>query len=187
MGKLVYSAITSLDGHVEDAAGNFDWGAPDEEVHAFVNELERPVGTHLYHRRMYETMRFWDTAHFEPQESPAAREYATIWQAADKVVFSATLGAVTTPRTRLERRFDPESVSRWKAASERDLTVGGAELAGHALRAGLVDEIQLLWVPVLVGGGKAALPAGVHLRLEQLETRRFGSGFVFLRYRVRPG
>jgi dihydrofolate reductase len=181
MARLAYSALASLDGFVEDASGRFDWAAPDEEVHAFVNELERPVGTHLYGRRMYETMVYWETAGGGPRH---IREYAEIWRAADKVVYSRTLEAVASARTRLERDFDPEAVGRLKAAADRDLSVGGAELAGQALAAGLVDELHLFLAPVLVGSGKPALPDGVRLSLRLVEQRRFESGFVYVRYRV---
>jgi dihydrofolate reductase len=184
MGKLIYSAIVSLDGYVEDADGGFGWAAPDEEVHAFVNELERPVGTYLYGRRMYETMRYWETAHALPDLAPVARDFAEIWQSADKIVFSRSLAAASSAKTRIERAFDPELVRRLKATSGRDLTVGGAELAGRAIRAGLVDELQLITVPVLVGGGKRALPDDVQVDLELTDVRRFGSGTVHLGYRV---
>jgi dihydrofolate reductase len=184
--KLIYSAIASLDGYVADADDRFDWAAPDAEVHAFVNDLERPIGTYLYGRRMYETMRYWaDPARLE-DEQPVARDFARIWQAADKVVYSTTLDAPSTPRTRIERRLDPDAVRRLKAQATSDLTIGGAELAGQALRARLVDELQLLLVPVLVGGGTRALPDGVRSDLELLEERRFESGTVFLRYRLAP-
>jgi dihydrofolate reductase len=181
MGNLIYSAITSLDGYVADAEGNFDWAAPGDEVHAFVNDLERPVGTYLYGRRMYEMMVPWETM---TDERPVMRDFAAIWKAADKIVYSRTLESTTSARTRIEREFDPEAVRALKASAERDLTVGGAELAGHALRAGVVDEIQLFLNPVVVGGGKRALPDGVRVGLELLDARRFGSGVVYLRYRV---
>jgi dihydrofolate reductase len=181
VGRLIYSAIASLDGYVEDESGGFGWAEPDEEVHAFVNDLERPVGTYLYGRRMYETMAVWETS---AGGSDAVREFAEIWRAADKVVYSRTLGAVSTPRTRLEGSFDTEAVQQLKAAAARDLGVGGAALAGEALRAGVVDELQLLLAPVLVGGGKRALPDGVRLDLELVDERRFASGFVYLGYRV---
>lgn len=184
MAKLVYTAITSVDGYVEDGAGSFAWAAPDEEVHGFVNDLERPVGTYLYGRRMFETMRFWETAD-TPDEPPVVRDYAQLWQAADKVVFSRTLTAVSTPRTRLERSLDPAAVRRLKESAQRDLSVGGAELAGQALRAGLVDEVGLLTVPALVGGGKPALPREVRLDLELTGSRDFSSGVTYRRYRVR--
>jgi len=185
--KLIYAAIASLDGHVEDRDGRFDWAAPDEEVHAFVNELERPVGTYLYGRRMYETMAAWETDASIAEATPATRDFAGIWRAADKVVYSRTLDAPSTERTRIERSFDPEVVARLKDASGRDLTVGGAALAAHAFRAGLIDELHLVVVPVVVGGGKPALPRGVRLKLELTEERRFAAGTVFLRYRVGAG
>jgi dihydrofolate reductase len=184
MAKLIYSAITSLDGYVADEHGNFDWSAPDEEVHAFVNDLERPVGTYLYGRRMYDVMRYWETAPTSGDEPAAARDFAGIWQAADKIVYSRTLEAVSSANTRLERAFDPEAVRKLKASADRDLSVGGPALAGQALEAGLVDEIQLFLSPVLVGGGNPALPDGVPAQLELLEERRFGSGVVYLHYRV---
>jgi dihydrofolate reductase len=185
MGNLIYSVIASADGCIEDAAGNFEWGAPDEEVLRFINDLERRVGTYLYGRRMYETMLYWESADTLPGLSSASREFAGIWQGADKIVFSATLESVSSARTRLEREFDPGMVRRLKSAAERDLTVGGADLAGQALKAGLVDELQLFLVPVLVGGGKRALPDGVRSDLELLESRRFAGGAVYLRYRPR--
>lgn len=180
MGKLIYSAIASLDGYVEDAQGNFGWAAPDAEVHAFVNELERPVGTYLYGRRMYETMVYWEN---DDDEAPVAKDYGEIWRAADKVVYSRTLATVSSARTRIAREFDPAAVRRMKEISSTDVSVGGAELGGRAIAEGLVDECQLLLAPVLVGGGKRALPSGVRSDLELLDERRFASGFVFLRYR----
>src|SRR5690242_9338036 len=158
MAKLIYTAITSLDGYVNDEHGNFDWAAPDEEVHAFVNDLERPVGTYLYGRRMYEVMRFWETAHEARDQPEVFLDYARVWQAADKVVFSRTLPEVTTARTRLERDFDPEAIRRMKAESERDLSIGGPELAAEALRAGLVDELGVVLTPWVIGGGTNWLP-----------------------------
>ena len=184
MGNLVYSAIASLDGFVEDASGTFAWAAPDAEVHAFVNELERSVGTYLYGRRMYETMVFWETQGDAGDDHEVTADYARIWRAADKVVYSRTLESVSSDRTSLVREFEPEAVAARKTASDRDLTIGGAELGGRALAAGVVDELQLLLVPVLVGAGKRALPAGVRLDLELLEHRAFGSGTTFQRYRV---
>ena len=181
MGSLIYTAICSLDGYVADEDGKFDWAAPDAEVHAFVNELERPVGTYLYGRRMYETMAFWETTPDGPAE---VRDYAAIWQAADKVVYSRTLAAATTARTRVERELDAGAVRELKRSLESDLSIGGAELAGQAIRAGLVDELQLLLVPTLVGGGKPALPAGVRVALELVDQRRFAGGTVFLRHRL---
>ena len=186
MAKLIYSAIASLDGFVADRDGHFEWAAPSEEVHAFVNELERPVGTYLYGRRMYETMAVWDTLPLtgEPQ---VIHDFAAIWRAADKVVYSRTLAGVTTARTRLERELDPGAVRRMKAEAGRDIGVGGPELAGQALEAGLVDEVQLFLKPVVVGGGTHSLltTAAVHLELREL--RRFGDGTVLLRYGVNPG
>jgi dihydrofolate reductase len=185
MAKLIYSAITSLDGYIADEDGNFDWAAPDEEVHAFVNDLERPVGTYLYGRRMYEMMVFWETPHAFADQPPVMQDFAKIWQAADKVVYSTTLPAVSSARTRIERDFDPEAVRRMKAAAARDIGVGGAHLAAEAIRAGLVDEYQLFLVPFMVGGGNQSLPDHVRVQLELLEERRFGGGVVFLRYRTR--
>lgn len=184
MGKLLYLAITSLDGYIEDESGRFDWAEPDEEAHTFVNDLERSVGTHLYGRRLYDTMVYWETAHTVADLAPYALEYAEIWQAAEKVVYSRTLEAASSARTRIERDFDPDAIRELKAAGESDLSVGGAELAAQALRAGLVDEIQLLVAPAVVGGGKRALPDSVHVKLELLDERCFGNGMVFLRYRT---
>jgi dihydrofolate reductase len=181
MANLIYSAITSLDGYVEDADGGFEWAAPDEEVHTFVNELERPIATYLYGRRMYDTMVYWETA---TNSSDAAREYAEIWRAAEKVVYSRTLHAVTSARTRIWRTFEPDAIQRLKESSAADLSIGGADLAGQALNAGLVDECHLIIAPIVVGGGKQALPNNLLLRLELLDERRFTSGFVHLHYRV---
>jgi dihydrofolate reductase len=175
---LVYSALASLDGYIADTEGRFEWAAPDVEVHAFVNDLERGVGTMLLGRRMYEVLAVWETMD-EPE--PEMRDFAEIWRAADKIVYSRTLETVSTARTRIEREFDPEAVRAMKV--EGDVSIGGPELAGHALRAGLVDELQLLISPILVGGGTAALPDGVRRELELVEERRFGNGVVFLRYR----
>jgi len=184
MAKLIYSAITSLDGYIADENGNFDWAAPDEEVHAFVNDLERPVGTYLYGRRMYEVMRYWETASTSGDAAPVMRDYADIWQAADKIVFSKTLEEAPTTRTRIERVFDPDAIRQLKASAERDITVGGPELAGQAIKAGLVDEIHLFLTPVAVGGGNQALPDGVRAHLELLDERRFENGVVHLHYRT---
>ena len=184
MGKLIYSAITSLDGYVADADGGFDWAAPDDEVHAFVNELQRPVGTQLLGRRMYDVLAVWDTIDTGPDQTPAIRDFAEIWRASDKVVYSRTLEAVPTARTRLERGFDPGAVRAMKGDSDRDLTVGGPGLAAEALRAGLVDEIHLFLSPVVVGGGTRALPDGVRLDLDLLDEHTFGNGVVHLAYRV---
>lgn len=185
MGKLIYSALTSLDGYIEDRTGNFDWAAPDEEVHCFVNDLERTVGTALYGRRMYETMMVWETDPSFTADSPLLLDYAGIWQAADKIVYSRTLTAVATTRTRLEREFDPDAIRQLKATTARDLSVGGPDLAAHAFRAGLVDEYHLFLNPIIVGGGKQALPDNIHLELALLAERRFDSGVVYLRYGIR--
>ncbi len=184
MARLVYSAIASLDGYIEGEDGKFDWARPDHELHSFVNERERPIGTHLYGRRMYETMRFWEDNGDGPESAPAEREYAQIWRAADKVVYSRTLEAVSTARTRVEREFDPEAVREMKAVADRDLSIGGAEMAARAFAEGLVDEVDLYLHPVSVGGGKPALPLGARVDLELLGHRRFESGVVHLRYRV---
>jgi dihydrofolate reductase len=185
MAKLIYAAIASLDGYVADEDGNFDWSAPDEEVHSFVNDLVRPIGTYLYGRRMYEVMSYWETAHTLPDQPPFIRDYTEIWQAADKIVYSKTLETVTSARTRIERDFDPEAVKQMKASAGRDITVGGPDLAGQAIKAGLVDELHLFLAPTLVGGGKQSLPDDVHLKLELLDERRFGNGVVHLHYRTR--
>jgi dihydrofolate reductase len=182
MVKLIYSAITSLDGYVADERGKFDWSAPDDEVHRFVNDLERPIGTYLYGRRMYEVMVYWETAHTVADEPPFIRDYTEIWQAADKIVYSKTLDEVSSARTRIEREFDPEQVRQLKAQAERDLSVGGPDLAAQAIRAGLVDEYHLFLTPIVVGGGTQSLPDGVRLQLELLAERRFANGVVYLRY-----
>ena len=181
MAKLIYSAITSLDGYVEDADGRFEWAAPDEEVHAFVNELERPIGTYLYGRRMYDTMVYWETVTDGPE---VAREYAEIWRAAEKVVYSRSLHAVTSARTRIWRTFEPDAIQRLKESSAADLSIGGADLAAQALNAGLVDEYHQFIAPKVVGGGKQALPNNLKLNLDLLDERRFTSGFVHLHYQV---
>lgn len=182
MARLIYSAIMSLDGYTADTDGHFEWAAPDEEVHAFVNELERPVGTYLYGRRMYETLRYWETAHTLPGQRPVSLDFARIWQAADKIVYSTTLQAADTARTRVERDFDPDQVRKLKETAGRDLTVGGPHLAAQAIAAGLVDEYQLFLVPAVVGGGTRALPDRVRLDLALADERRFGNGTVYLRY-----
>ena len=184
MAKLIYSAIASLDGYVADENGNFDWAAPDEEVHAFVNDLERPIGTYLYGRRMYEVMKYWETAPTTGDQAPVVRDYAELWQVADKVVYSKTLEEASSARTRIERDFDPEAVRELKASAARDITVGGPELAAQAIKAGLVDEVHLFLTPVVVGGGDPALPSGVRVNLELLDERRFGHGVVHLHYRT---
>ena len=182
MAKLTYSAIASADGYVEDAAGAFDWAAPDEDLLCFINDLERPVSTYLYGRRMYETMVYWETAHAVPEQSAAALDFTGIWRAAEKIVFSKTLETASSARTRIERDFNPDVVRQLKSATEQDMTVGGADLAGQAIKAGLVDELQLFLVPAIVGGGKQALPTGVRSDLDLLDTRRFACGAVYLRY-----
>jgi dihydrofolate reductase len=184
MAKLIYSVIASLDGYIEDEHGKFDWAAPDEEVHAFVNDLERPVGTYLYGRRMYETMVAWETVSTGSDQLPVTRDFAEIWRAADKIVYSRTLERIASEKTRLERVFDPAAVSRLKQSSARDLTIGGPDLAAQAIRAGLVDECHVLLVPMLVGGGKRALPDNVLLSLSLLDVRRFGNGAVHLGYGI---
>jgi dihydrofolate reductase len=173
----------SLDGYVADREGNFDWAAPDEEVHAFVNDLERPVGTYLLGRRMYEVLVYWEKPPGLADEPPVIQDFAAIWSSADKVVYSRTLEKATTARTRIEREFDPEAVSRIKASASRDITVGGPHLAAAAMRAGLVDEYHFIVYPVVVGGGNRALPDDVHLELVLVDERRFAGGAVHLRYR----
>ena len=185
MAKLIYSGITSLDGYVADEHGNFDWAAPDEEVHAFVNDLERPIGTYLYGRRMYEVMLSWETAGTVADRPPVVQDFAEIWQAADKIVYSKTQQTVSSLRTRIERDFDPEAIRQMKASAGRDITVGGPELAAQALKAGLVDECHVFVTPIVVGGGKRFLPDDARLRLELLDVRRFGNGVVHLSYRTR--
>ena len=182
MARLIYSAIMSLDGYTADADGRFEWAAPDEEVHAFVNELEGPVGTYLYGRRMYDTMRYWETAHTLDGQSPASLDFAQIWQAADKIVYSTTLQSADTARTRIERDLDPAQVRKLKETASRDLTVGGPHLAAQAIAAGLVDEYQFFLVPAVVGGGTRALPDQVRLDLTLAEEHKFGSGTVYLCY-----
>ena len=185
MGELIYSMITSLDGYVSDADGNFGWGAPEEESHSFVNELSKSIGTYLYGRRMYETMVYWETAHLEPNAPPFILEYARIWQATEKIVYSTTLNEVATARTRIERTFDPEAIRQLKAESELDISVDGPNLAAQAIRAGLVDEYQPYVGPAIVGGDNRFFPDGVRADLELLDERRFGNGVLWLRYGVR--
>lgn len=184
MAKLIYTAITSLDGYVADQDGNFDWAEPDEGVHAFVNDLERPIGTYLYGRRLYEVMVAWETI---TDEQPFIRDYAEIWQAADKIVYSRSLETVSSERTRIERSFDPDAVRQMKASADRDISVGGPTLAAQAIRAALVDEIHLFLAPAVVGGGTRALPDDVRLKLELLDERRFDNGTVHLHYRTASG
>jgi dihydrofolate reductase len=181
MANLIYAAIASLDGYVADERGRWDWSMPDEEVHAFVNDLQRPAGTHLYGRRLYEVLVAWETI---DDPTPVIRDYAQLWRAADKVVYSRTLERVASARTRIEREFDPDAVRALKAAADRDILIGGPELAAVALRAGLVDEIHLLLSPVVVGGGKPMLPDGLRVDLDLQAERRFGNGVVHLHYRT---
>ena len=185
MAKLIYSGIASLDGYVADQNGSFDWAEPDEEVHTFVNDLERPIGTYLFGRRMYETMMFWETAHLLSDPPPFVRDFTDIWQAADKIVYSNALETVSSARTRIERDFDSEAVRQMKAAAAHDIGVGGANLAAQAIKAGLVDEYHLFITPIVVGGGTRFLPNNVRLKLELLDERRFGNGMVYLHYRTR--
>jgi dihydrofolate reductase len=185
MANLIYAANVSLDGYIEDAHGSFDWTEPSDEVFAFITDLVRPVGTYLYGRRLYETMAVWETQPDLAAQSELMADFANIWQAADKVVYSTTLDEVSTARTRLERRFDPASVRDLKASAASDLTVGGPAIAAHAFDAGLVDECQLFIHPLIVGGGKAALPSDARIQLELLEEHRFANGLVNLRYRIR--
>lgn len=185
MAKLIYSAITSLDGYIEDEQGNFDWSIPDEEVHTFINNLERPIGTYLYGRRMYDVMAFWETASTDSNLTSYALEFARIWQAANKVVYSKTLTAVSSTKTHIVRDFDPDSVQRMKASSERDISIGGPNIAAQAIKAGLVDEIHLFVTPILVGGGKPSLPSNVRVILDLVDENRFGNGMIHLHYRIK--
>ncbi len=186
MAPLIYSAITSLDGYIEDSSGSFDWAAPDEEVHSFVNDLMRPAGTFLYGRRMYETMMVWETDAGFAADSPITLDFSQMWQAANKIVYSTTLSAPSTRRTLIVRTFDPQAVRQLKSSSGQPLAIGGPNLAAEAFRWGLVDEVQLFLSPVSVGGGKPALPKDLRLDLELLEQRRFAGGSVYLHYRTRP-
>jgi dihydrofolate reductase len=184
MAKLIYVSNVSLDGYTEDEHGSFDWTAPDDELFVFITDLVRPVGTYLYGRRMYDTMAVWETDPALAAQSELMADFAKVWQAASKVVYSTTLDATSTARTRLERSFDPDSVREMKASASSDLMVGGPRLAANAFKAGLVDECHLLIRPVLVGGGKPALPRGTRADLELLDDRRLGAGVVYLRYRL---
>ena len=184
MAELIYISNVSLDGFIEDEHGSFDWTPPSNEVFAFITDLVRPIGTHLYGRRLYETMAVWETDPALAAQSELMADFARVWQAADKIVYSTTLDAVSTTKSRLDRRFDPDSIRRTKADASRDLTVGGPNLAAHAFRAGLVDECHLFIYPVIVGGGKPSLPSDFHAKLELLDDRRFDSGVVYVRYRI---
>ena len=184
MVKLIYVSNVSLDGYTEDEHGRFDWTATDDELFALITDLVRPVGTYLYGRRMYDTMALWETDPGLAAQSELMADFANVWQAADKVVYSTTLDAVSTAKTRLEHSFDPASVRALKASAASDLTVGGPHLAAHARKAGLVDECHLFIRPVLLGGGKPALPSDTRAELELLDDRRLGNGVVYLRYRI---
>lgn len=185
MAHLIYSALSSLDGYIEDSEGKFDWAAPDQEVHQFINQLERSIGTTLLGRRMYETMQVWETDPDLINDSPITQDYAKIWQATNKIVYSRTLAKVSTHRTQLERSFDVEAIRKLKATLQQDITIGGPGLAAHAFRASLIDECQLFLAPISVGGGKPALPVDLRINLALVEERRFGNGMVFLRYQNR--
>lgn len=183
MAKLIYSVLGSLDGYFEDADGRFDFAVPDEEVHAFVNDLERPIGTYLYGRRMYETMVFWETVS-TANEPTVFRDYAEIWRAAEKIVYSRTLQTASSERTRIERGFDPDAVRQLKLSSTADITIGGGDLAGQAIGAGLVDECHLFLYPIVIGGGKRILPDNVRTQIELLDERHFKNGVIHLHYRI---
>jgi dihydrofolate reductase len=183
MARLIYGTPTSLDGYI--ATENYQWAAPDEEGFAFINDAERSIGTYLYGRKMYQTMAVWQTPEVIPERTPAMLDFVQIWQSADKIVYSRSLASVSTPKTRLEREFDPQSVRDLKARLPRDVSVGGPTLAAQAIRSGLVDEIQLFVVPMVIGGGIQVLPSNVRVKLELLDQRRFGNGMVYLRYRTR--
>ena len=185
MAKLIYFMPTSLDGYIADETGNPDWAAPDAEVFAFINDLVRPIGLYLYGRKMYEAMAIWETPDVIPGRTPAMLEFARTWQAADKIVYSKSLETVSTPKTRLEREFDPQVIRDLKARLPHDLSVAGPTLAAHAIRAGLVDEYHLLVVPTMIGGGTLVLPSNACVKLDLLDERRFASGMVYLRYRAR--
>ena len=187
MANLIYMANMSLDGYTEDKDGKYDWTEPSEEYFRFITDLVRAMHTHLYGRRMYQTMMVWETDPNLAAQSPLLHDFAEVWQAADKIVYSRTLETISTRRTQLERTFDPQAIRQLKAAGEHDLLIGGPELAAHAFRAGLIDECQLFLAPILLGGGKSALPDNVRMELELLAERRFRNGTVFLRYRTRQG
>ncbi len=184
MAKLIYVTNVSLDGYIEDANGSFEWTAPSDEFFSFITDIVRPVGTYLYGRRLYETMAVWEADPSLAAQSELMADFANVWQAADKIVYSTTLPVVATTTTRLERNFDPDSVREMKASAASDLTVGGSTLAAHAFNAGLVDECQLFIYPVIVGGGKPAFPSDARLQLDLLEEHLFGNGVVHLRYRI---
>ena len=185
MANLIYVANTSVDGYTEDKDGNFNWTDPSEEYFRFITNLVQAPRTYLYGRRMYESMMVWETDPNLAAKSLLMREFAEIWQAANKIVYSKTLETISTRKTQHEQTFDPEAIRQLKAAGEHDLLIGGSELAAHAFRAGLIDECHLFLVPILLGGSKSALPDNVRLELELLAERRFGNGTVYLRYRTR--
>jgi dihydrofolate reductase len=184
MAKLIYAINSSLDGYIEDNDGNFDWGQPSEDLHAFFNDLLRPIGTHLYGRAMYDVMAYWETALSIPGGAPVEYEFARIWQAAEKIVYSTTLGSVSTARTRIERAFHPETIREWKTTSAHDMSIGGAHLAAQGFQSGLIDEYHVLIHPLVLGGGKPALPRNIRLQLELLSEQQFDGGVAHLRYRV---
>lgn len=184
MAKLIYAGIVSLDGYFADANDKFDWAMPSEEIHTFINDLERKIGTHLYGRRLYEIMTAWETMHTLAGQPPIVLDYSAIWRSADKIVFSKSLKAVSSSRTTIQTEFDAEVVRNLKNKSERDLSIGGPDLAAQAIKAGLVDEYRLFITPVLVGGGKQFFPENVHLNLKLVEELRFGNGVVHLHYKT---
>jgi dihydrofolate reductase len=187
VARLIYATIASLDGYITDTDGNFDWAAPDEEVHGFINDLERPIGTYLYGRRMYQVMVAWEAICESDATSAVTRDYAAIWRAADKIVYSTTLPAVSSARSRLEREFEPHAVRELKDSVDRDLGIGGPALAAQAIGAGLVDELHMILLPVVIGGGTPALGRSVRCDLDLVEDRSFGNGTMYLRYLVKPG
>lgn len=184
MANLIFSTIASLDGYIADEQGNFDWGMPDEEVHTFINDLQRSIGTYLYGRGLYEVMAEWETMDTLEDQPRVIYDFAEIWQSADKIVYSRTLEKVSSSRTRIEREFDPQVVQALKSSADQDILVGGPNLAAHAFKAGLVDECHLFLAPITIGGGKRALPNNYRVGLELMEERRFGNGMVYLRYRT---
>jgi dihydrofolate reductase len=185
MSKLIYFMPTSLDGFIAGETDSMDWSAPDEEVSAFINDRHRPIGTYLYGRKNYETMTIWETPDVIPGRTPAMMDFGQIWQAANKIVYSKSLETVSTRKTRLEREFEPQAVRDLKAQLPHDISVAGPNLAAQAIRAGLVDEYQLLVIPIMLGGGKRVLPSNVGVKLDLLDERRVGNGWVYLRYRTR--
>ena len=187
LAHLIYTINTSIDGYTEDRDGNFDWTDPEEELFRFITNLIRAEGTHLYGRRMYESMMVWETNPSLAGESPHMLDFAEVWQAADKIVYSRTLEAVSTRKTQIERTFNPEAIRRLKETVEQDILIGGPELAAHAFRSGLIDEYHLFLHPIIIGGGKQSVPDNIRSELELLDERRFDSGVVFLRYRTRQG